>query len=112
MLNRCSSNALPNRSRASLFNSPLLGAASSSQAIAPRNGGVTNDAVTSARITPPYGRSVRATSHPIGAATAQQIKADEVARVKVVISGSINDHSVNSRYKMANVKAPLASVRL
>src|ERR1044071_3236862 len=97
MLKRCWSDAMPNQSRASLFSSPLLGAASNFQAIAPRNGGVTNEAVTSARITPLKGRSVRATSHPIGAATAQQIVADDVARMNVVISGSINDDSVKSR---------------
>jgi hypothetical protein len=32
--------------------------------------------------------SVRATSQPMGAATAQQMKADDVAMMKVVISGS------------------------
>src|SRR5690242_6494187 len=97
MLNRCSSDAMPKTSRASLFSNPLLGAASNSQAMAPRNGGVTNEAVTNARIMPLKGRSVRATSQPIGAATAQQIIADEVARTKVVISGSMNEDSVNSR---------------
>src|SRR5262245_24627096 len=97
MLIRCWSLAIPNQGRASLFKSPLLGAARSSQAIAPRNGGVTNDAVTSARMTPENGRSVRATSQPIGAATAQQMKADDVARMKVVTSGSRNDDSVNNR---------------
>ena len=67
---------------------PLLGAANSSQAMAPRKGGVTNEAVTSARMTWLNGRSVRATSQLIGAATAQQRTADEVAMMKVVISGS------------------------
>ena len=38
---------------------------------------------------PLKGRSVRATSQPIGAATAQQMTADDVARMKVVTSGSI-----------------------
>ena len=33
----------------------------------------------------------------IGAATAQQMMADDVARMKVVISGSTNEDSVNSR---------------
>src|SRR6476661_5070652 len=97
MLNRCSSGVMPSHSRANLFNSPLLGAASNSQAIAPRNGGVTNDAVTSARTTPLKGRSVRATSHPIGGASAQQMKAEEVGSMNVGMSGSINEDSVNSR---------------
>ena len=61
---------------------PLFGAASSSQAIAPRNGGVTNDAVTSARTVRRSGMSVRATSQPIGAATAQQITPTLVARIE------------------------------
>ena len=79
MLNRCSSGAAPVSARQSWLSSPLLGAASSSQAMAPRNGGVTNEAVTSARTVRRSGMSVRATSQPIGAATAQQISADKVA---------------------------------
>ena len=46
---------------------------------------MTNEAVTSARIVRRSGMSVRATSQPIGAATAQQMIADEVARITVVI---------------------------
>ena len=65
-----------------------MGAASSSQAMAPRNGGVTNDAVTRMRTVRRSGMSVRATSQPIGAATTQQISADKVASAKVVSSGS------------------------
>ena len=72
----------------SWLSSPLLGAASSSQATAPRNGGVTNEAVTSARMTAARGMSVRDTSQPIGAATAQQITAEVVAMMAVVSSGS------------------------
>ena len=67
---------------------PLFGAASSSQAMAPRNGGVTNEAVTSARMVRRSGMSVRATSQPIGAAIAQQMIAELDARITVVISGS------------------------
>src|SRR5476649_1430060 len=103
MLNRCASCSAPVTLRKILLSKPLLGAASNSQAMAPRNGGVTNEAVTSARITPENGKSVRATSQPIGAATAQQMIADEVAMVKVVISGSRNVDSVNSRMKLASV---------
>ena len=65
-----------------------MGAASSSQAMAPRNGGVTNEAVTSARTVRRSGMSVRATSQPIGAATTQQMMLELVARISVVISGS------------------------
>ena len=91
------------------MSSPLLGAASISQAIAPRNGGVTNDAVTSARTVLRSGMSVRATSHPIGAATAQQITAETVARITVVISGSMKVSSVASWTKFASVKPPALS---
>ena len=61
-----------------------MGAAKSSQAMAPRNGGVTNDAVTRMRTVRRSGMSVRATSQPMGAATAQQISADNVANENVV----------------------------
>ena len=46
--------------------------------MAPRNGGVTKEAVTSARTVRRSGMSVRATSQPIGAATRQQIALAEV----------------------------------
>ena len=75
MSNRYSSGSAPVKARNSLLRSPLFGAASNSQATAPRNGGVTNDAVTSARTVRRSGMSVRATSHPMGAATAQQMTA-------------------------------------
>ena len=51
-------------------------------------GGVTNDAVTRRRTVPRKGMSVRDTSQPIGAATAQQMTADRMASAKVVSSGS------------------------
>jgi hypothetical protein len=57
------------------LSSPLLGAANNSQAIAPRKGGVTKEAVTSARMVCRAGMSVRDTSQLIGTATAQQITA-------------------------------------
>src|SRR6202035_5848105 len=88
MLNRCSSGGAPLIARQALLSKPLLGAASSSQAIAPRNGGVTNDAVTSIRTVRRNGMSVRATSQPIGAATQQQTMLEEVAMMSVVTSGS------------------------
>ena len=99
MLNRCSSAGAPVRARQTLLSSPLLGAASSSQAIAPRNGGVTNEAVTSMRTVRRNGMSVRATSQPIGAATAQQMMLDEVAMMTVVISGSTKIGLVTSSMK-------------
>ena len=89
-----------------------MGAASSSQAIAPRNGGVTKEAVTSARTVRRSGRSVRATSQPSGEATAQQMMAELVATMTVVISGSTKVGLVMSSAKLASVKAPSRSVTL
>src|SRR3984893_5932282 len=85
------------------LSNPLLGAASNSQATAPRNGGVTNEAVTSARMNCRPGMSVRDTSHPIGAATAQQMMAEEIAMIAVVASGSRKSGSVNSVTKFCSV---------
>src|SRR6202163_333201 len=112
MLNRDSSCGAPVTARKILLRSPLLGAASSSQAIAPRNGGVTNEAVTSARTVRRSGMSVRDTSQPIGAATAQQMTAELVATMTVVISGSTKVGLVMSSRKLASVKAPSLSVTL
>ena len=53
-------------SRANRLRMPLFGAARISQAIAPRKGGVTNEAVTRARMSRRSGRSVRATSQASG----------------------------------------------
>ena len=86
----------PVTARYSWFSRPLLGAASSSQAMAPRNGGVTNEAITRMRTAPRSGMSVRATIQPIGAATRQQMTLTEVAMVSVVSSGSTKAGSVNS----------------
>jgi hypothetical protein len=74
-----------------------LGAASSSQAIAPRNGGVTKEAVTSPRTAFDRGKSVRATSHPMGAATRQQTTEAVVAIVIVMNNGPAKLGSVNRR---------------
>src|SRR5947209_7631719 len=98
--------------RYSWLSNPLLGAASNSQATAPRNGGVTNDAVTSARMNCRPGMSVRDTSHPIGAATTQQIAADVVAMMAVVSSGSRKSGSVNSVTKFCSVRWRALSVTL
>ena len=50
---------------------PLFGAARISQAMAPRNGGVTNEAITKRAHQPAPGRSVRATSQASGVAMTQ-----------------------------------------
>jgi hypothetical protein len=88
-----------------------LGAASSSQATAPRNGGVTNEAITRMRTAPRSGMSVRATIHPIGAATRQQMTLTEVAIVSVVSSGSTKAGSVKSVWKLASVGLRARSVK-
>src|SRR6185503_20791207 len=75
------------------------------------NGGVTKDAITSARIVRPSGTSVRATTQPIGAATAQQIAEDDTATMRVVISGSRKSGSENRRSKFSKVKAPPRSLK-
>src|SRR3954470_23175167 len=112
MLNRCASASAPVTKRYNWLSNPLLGAASSSQATAPRNGGVTNDAVTSARMNCRPGMSVRDTSQPIGAATTQQKNAEVVAMIAVVSSGSRKSGSVNSFTKFCSVTWRSRSVRL
>src|SRR5258708_28184388 len=89
---------------------PLFGAARISQATAPRNGGVTNDAVTSARTTRRAFMSVRATIQPIGAATRQQITATLLAMIMVTIRGSTRSGSVIMVAKLARVGAPASVV--
>src|SRR6195256_97377 len=111
MSNRCSSAFAVVTKRNSWLSNPLLGAASNSQATAPRNGGVTNEAVTSARMNCRPGMSVRDTSHPIGAATRQQIVADVVAMIAVVSSGSRKSGSVNSLTKFCSVGFRALSVK-
>src|SRR3954465_11120533 len=112
MLNRCSSADAPVTARKSWLSNPLLGAASNSQATAPRNGGVTNEVVTSARINCRPGMSVRDTTHPIGAATTQQIAAELVAMIAVVSNGSRKSGSVNSVTKFIAVRWFALSVTL
>src|SRR5271154_2917540 len=104
-----SSGVRSNRSRYHWFRIQLFGAARISHAIAPRNGGVTNDAVTRARTIRRAGMSVRATSQPIGAATRQQITPTALDSVTVTVRGSIRSGSVNKVTKLAKVGEPLAS---
>ena len=64
------------------------------------------------RIVPVSGMSVRATSQPIGAATAQQIRPTETAMISVVSSGSTKLSSVSRVTKFSSVKRPSLSIRL
>src|SRR6185503_16265308 len=82
-----------------------------SQATAPRKGGVTNEAVTSARMVCRPGMSVRDTSQPIGAATMQQITAEVVAMIAVVSNGSRKSGLVNSVTKFCSVGYRALSVK-
>src|SRR3954469_16510969 len=105
-LNSTESGPLPVEARWSWLSSPLLGAARSSQAMAPRKGGVTNEAMTKKRTARRSGMSLRDTSHPIGAATRQQTRLEETARKKVVTRGSMKVRSVKSSRKFARVGPP------
>src|SRR3954454_957665 len=78
---------------------PLFGAASTSQAIAPRKGGVTNEAVISTRISRRAGMSERATIQAIGAAIKVEMQPTQVATIRVMRSGAISVGSVKSRSK-------------
>ena len=104
--------AAPVRERYTTFSSPLLGAARISQAIAPRNGGVTNEAVTSARTTRRPGKSVRETSQASGVAIAQDNTPTPSAIAIALRKGRRKVASVTSAVKLANVKAPDLSMRL
>ena len=85
---------------------PVLGAARISQAMAPRNGGVTNEAITAMRTKPRAGMSVRATSQASGVA----IRQDRAPTASAMPSASRNDlrrvGSVNSASKLPSVKPP------
>src|SRR5258707_548658 len=94
---------MPVSARQSWFKRPELGAASISQAMAPTKGGVTSDSITRVRTVRRIGMSVRATSQPSGAATAQQIALVEKAMMRVVISGSTKVGSVNRATKLPSV---------
>src|SRR3954447_2763221 len=89
---------------------PLFGAASTSQAIAPRNGGVTNEAVINARMSWRAGMSERATIQAIGAATRVDMQLTQVATVRLMRSGASSVGSVNSRSKLASDGASVLSV--
>src|SRR5207302_7321862 len=75
-------------------------------------GGVTNEAVTSARMVCRPGMSVRDTSQLIGAATTQQMVAEVIAMMAVVKSGSRKSGSVNSVTKFCSVGCLALSVKL
>src|SRR5204863_2466369 len=71
----------------------------------------TKDAVTRARMICRPGMSVRDTSQLIGAATTQQIAAEEVAMIAVVSSGSRKSGSLNSVMKFCSVTCRALSVK-
>src|SRR3954452_2199873 len=112
MLTICSYSPSPNHSRAIRLRMPLFGAARISQAIAPRKGGVTNEAVTRARTRRRSGRSVRATSQASGRAAAAAPSATPAAILSAVRYGLAKLGSVARRTKLAAVNAPSLSVTL
>src|SRR6266852_6586140 len=112
MSNRCSSGSRSNSARYHWLSMPLFGAASISQAIAPRNGGVTKDAVTKARIMARSGMLVRDTSQASGVATAQEATATLSAMASAVRNGETKLGSRTSLMKFAGVSAPASSVML
>ena len=73
----------PVNRRQSVLSNPALGPASITHAKAPRKGGVTNEASTSARRTPLPGRSVRAVSQASGAPTAIEASPTQNASTSV-----------------------------
>src|SRR5260370_36893364 len=91
---------------------PLFGTARISQAIAPRNGGVTKDAVTKARIVWRCGMSVRETSQASGVATTQEAMATLSAMASAARNGETKLGSLASLMKFPAVSAPLASEML
>src|SRR5947209_7620115 len=91
---------------------PLFGAARISHAMAPRNGGVTNEAVASARTSQRSFMSVRATSQANGMATMQDATATLAAMPRAVRNGETNEGSLASWTKFPAVRAPLSSVTL
>src|SRR5471030_3087652 len=97
------------RARYQLLSTPLLGDASISQATAPKNGGVTKDAVTSVRIMRRPGIFVRATIQPSGAATMQHTIATLTAITRVMRNGLTIAGSVTS-WTMLTMLAPPASL--
>ena len=80
--------------------------------MAPRNGGVTNDAVTSARTTRRPGRSVRDTSHASGVAMAHERAPTPSAIPIASTNGRRKVASFTSAAKFASVNAPSLSTRL
>src|SRR5687767_4237526 len=109
MLNSAAS--APDQSRHSRLRMPLLGAARISQAMAPRKGGVTKDAVIKVRIMRRARMSVRAASQASGMATATLASDTEMAMVRVVRMGSASVGSVTSAAKLASVNAPAGLVK-
>src|SRR5688572_21735064 len=91
---------------------PAFGPPSSTQAKAPRKGGVTKEARISVRKKRLPGRSVRATSHAIGAAHARQMTPTAAEVQSVVHSGLRKAGSFASRCQCAKVSCLVSELRL
>src|SRR5947209_16054822 len=90
---------------------PLFGAASTSQAIAPRKVGVTNEAVMSARTMRRAGMSERAASQAIGAAMIVDREPTQVATIRLVRNGASRVGSVKRRAKFSRERNPALFVK-
>ncbi len=92
-----SASSAPLRLRQSLLMRPALGPASITHAKAPRKGGVTNEAITSPRIKPRPGISLRAVSHASGAPTAIDASPTQKASTIVFQSAFCSAGSAKTR---------------
>src|SRR4029453_2228450 len=86
----------PVHERQSVLSRPAFGPASITQANAPRNGGVTNEAMTTARTAPLAGRSVRAVSQASGAPTAIEASPTQNASTIVFHSALLSAGSLKT----------------
>ena len=91
-----SGSSAPVTERHSVLRMPAFGPASMTQAKAPRNGGVTNDASTSPRMRPRAGTSVRAVSHASGAPMATETSPVQNASTTVFQSAFCSAGSANA----------------
>src|SRR5476649_2188307 len=98
------------KARYQLLSTPLLGEASISHATAPKNGGVTNDAVTSVRTMRRPGMFVRATIQPNGAATMQHTTATLTAITSVMRNGLTIAGAVTSWTMLTRLAVPASLV--
>src|SRR5262245_15167451 len=104
ILNSASSE--PVTARYSLLSAPALGPASSVQANAPKNGGVTNEAITRARIDFLNGKSVRVTNQASRAPMTTAIAPTQEEMINVFQIALRNCSLVKTSIYLLNVNPP------